>query len=219
MAVRFGMVVRVVDYQTIIDQRFKDYHTENQIISDNFAEIINNFGDGVFKFTLEKFNVESPTSKYIDLSYDTMVKLCEIVDKLRCDEYDPKDITGVRLPYPSKKRVICSIRFNVSLFTSIVVTTYNGNLFHIYFQTESIEMLSKIREFRFYNNFISVSDKDVITAKLSDIGYDSDDCRNMREDVYAMYVYAFGQIYRTINNCTFECSEYDAFKKYITVDP
>ena len=219
MAVRFGMVVRVVDYQTIIDQRFKDYHTDIQIRADNFAEIRNNFGDGVFKFTIEKFNVESPTLKYIDLSYDTMVKLCEIVDKLRCDEYNPKDITEVRLPYPSKKRVICSIRFNVSLFTSIVVTAYKGNLFHIYFQTESIEMLSKIREFRFYNNFISVSDKDVITAKLSDIGYDSDDCRNMHENVYAMYVYAFGQIYRTINNCTFKCSEYDAFKKYITVDP
>ena len=219
MVVRFGMVVKIVDYQTIIDQRFKEYRTDNQIREDQFDQIRKSFGNDVFKFTVEKFNVESPTSKDIDSSYCTMVKLCEIVDKLRSDEYDPKDITRVRLPYPAKKYVICSIRFNVSPFTSIVVTAYKDNLFHIYFQTESIEMLSKIRKFLFYNNFISVLDRDVVTAKLSDIGYDSDDFRNMREDVYAMYVYVFGQIYRTINNCTFECSEYDAFKKYITVDP
>lgn len=213
------MVVKVVDYQTIIDQRFKEYNVDNQIRADHFDRIRKNFGDDVFKFTLEKFDVEPPTSEDIDSSYDTMMMLCEIVDKLRRDEYDPKDITGVRLPYPSKKRVICSIRFNVSSFTSIVVTAYKDNLFHIYFQTESVEMLSKIIEFHFYNNFISVLDKDVVTAKLSDIGYDSEDCRDMYEDLYAMYVYVFGQIYRTINNCTFECSEYDAFKKYITVDP
>lgn len=219
MGVRFGMVVKVVDYQTIIDQRFKEYYTDNQIRADHFDRIRKNFGNDVFKFTLEKFDVEPPTSEDIDSSYDTMMNLCEIIDNLRCDEYDPMGVTSVRLPYPSKKRVICSIRFNVSSFTSIVVTAYKDNLFHIYFQTESIEMLSKIKEFHFYKNFISVLDKDVKTAKLSDIGYDSEDCRDMYEDVYAMYVYLFGQIYRTINNCTFECSEYDAFKKYITVDP
>lgn len=208
-----------MDYQTIIDQRFKEYYTDNQIRADHFDRIRKNFGEGVLKFTLEKFNVEPPTSEDIDSSYDTMVKLCEIVDELRCDEYNPMDVTSVRLPYPSKKRVICSIQFYVSSFTSIVVTAYKDNLFHIYFQTERIELLSKITEFYFYKNFISILDKDVKTAKLSDIGYDSDDCRNMHEDVYAMYVYLFGQIYRTINNCTFECSEYDAFKKYITVDP
>ena len=219
MVVRFGMVVKVVDYQTIIDQRFKEYHVENQIEVDRLSKIKNDFGDAVFKFTTDKFKIKVPESKDVDSSYDTMVKLCEIVDKLRHDEYSPKDITGFRLPYPAKKRVICSIRFNVGLFTSIVVTAYKDNLFHIYFQTESIEMLSKITEFHFYKNFISILDKDVITAKLSDIGYDSEDCKDMYENLYAMYVYLFGQIYRTINNCTFECSEYEAFKKYITVDP
>jgi hypothetical protein len=208
-----------MDYQTIIDQRFKDYHTENQLRSDNFAEIRNNFGDGVFKFTVDKFNIKLPVSKDVDSSYNTMVKLCEIVDKLRYDEYNPKDVTEFRLPYPSKKRVICSIRFNVSSFTSIVVTAYKDNLFHIYFQTESLDVCNKTTEFYFYKNFISILDKDVKTAKLSDIGYNSEDCRDMCEDVYAMYVYLFGQVYRTINNCTFECSEYNAFKKYITVDP
>lgn len=208
-----------MDYQTIIDQRFKEYRTENKARVDRLSKIKNDFGDAVFKFTVDKFSIKVPTSKNVDSSYDTMVKLCDIVDKLRRDEYSTKDITGFRLPYPYKKRVICSIRFNVSLFTSIVVTAYKDNLFHIYFQTESVEMLSKITEFRFYKNFISILDKDVKTAKLSGIGYDSEDCRDMCEDVYAMYVYLFGQIYRTINNCTFECSEYNAFKKYITVDP
>ena len=208
-----------MDYQTIIDQRFKEYNVDNQIRADHFDRIRKNFGDDVFKFTLEKFDVEPPTSEDIDSSYDTMMMLCKIIDKLRCDKHDPMDVTCFRLPYPSKKRVICSIRFNVSLFTSIVITAYNDNLFHIFFQTERIELLSKITEFYFYKNFISILDKDVKTAKLSDIGYDSGDCRDMCEDLYAMYVYLFGQIYRTINNCTFECSEYDAFKKYITVDP
>ena len=208
-----------MDYQTIIDQRFKEYRAENQTRADHLSKIKNDFGEAVFKFTADKFNIKVPVSKDIDSSYDTMMKLCEIVDKLRRCDYDPKDVTGVRLPYPSKKRVICSIRFNVSAFTDIVVVAYEDNLFHIYFQTESIEVASKAITFFFYKNFISILDKDVKTAKLSDIGYDSDDCRDMHEDVYAMYVYLFGQIYRTINNCTFECSEYDAFKKYITVEP
>lgn len=219
MAVRFGMEAKVVDYQTIVDQRFKEYRVENKTRADHLLKIKNDFGDAVFKFTVDKFKIKVPVSKDVDSSYDTMVKLCEIVDKLRCDEYNPKDITEVRLPYPSKKRVICSIRFNVSLFTSIVVTAYEGNLFHIYFQTESLDVHNKTTEFYFYKNFISILDKDFKTAKLSDIGYDNEDCRDMYEDVYAMYVYLFGQIYRTINNCTFECSEYNAFKKYITVDP
>ena len=219
MAVRFGTAVKVVDYQTIIDQRFKEYNVGNQIRADHLSKIRNNFGDAVFKFTVDKFNIKIPTSKYIDSSYDTMVNLCEIVDKLRRDERDPKDVTMVRLPYPTEKRVICSIRFNVGVFTDIVVTAYEDNLFHIYFQTESMEMHSKIIEFYFYKNFISVLDKDVVTAKLSDIGYEDDNCRNMYEEIYAMYVYVFGQIYRTINNSTFEGSEYDAFKKYIKVDP
>ena len=208
-----------MDYQTIVDQRFKEYRVENKTRADHLLKIKNDFGDAVFKFTVDKFKIKVPVSKDVDSSYDTMVKLCEIVDKLRCDEYNPKDITEVRLPYPSKKRVICSIRFNVSLFTSIVVTAYEGNLFHIYFQTESLDVHNKTTEFYFYKNFISILDKDFKTAKLSDIGYDNEDCRDMYEDVYAMYVYLFGQIYRTINNCTFECSEYNAFKKYITVDP
>ncbi len=208
-----------MDYQTIIDQRFKEYNTDIQIRVDQFARIRKNFGDGVFKFTLEKFDAESPKSKDVDSSYDTMIKLCEIIEKLRHYKYDTKDITEFRLPYPSKKRVICSIRFSVGLFTSIVVTAYEGNLFHIYFQTESLDVHNKTTEFYFYKNFISILDKDVKTAKLSDIGYDSEDCRDMCEDLYAMYVYLFGQIYRTINNCTFGRSEYDAFKKYITVDP
>jgi hypothetical protein len=186
---------------------------------DRLSKIRNDFGDAVLKFTVDKFKIKVPKSKDVDSSYNTMVKLCEIVDKLRYDEYNPKDVTEFRLPYPSKKRVICSIRFNVSSFTSIVVTAYKDNLFHIYFQTESLDVCNKTTEFYFYKNFISILDKDVKTAKLSDIGYDSDDCRDMYEDLYAMYVYLFGQIYRTINNCTFECSEYNAFKKYITVDP
>lgn len=208
-----------MDYQTIVDQRFKEYRVENKTRVDHLSKIKNDFGDAVLKFTVDKFKIKVPVSKDVDSSYNTTIKLCEIVDKLRCNEYNPKDITRFRLPYPSEKHVICSIRFNVSSFTSIVVTAYNDNLFHIYFQTESVEMLSKITKFHFYKNFISILDKDVKTAKLSDIGYDSEDCRDMYEDVYAMYVYLFGQIYRTINNCTFECSEYNAFKKYITVDP
>lgn len=208
-----------MDYQTIIDQRFKEYRAENQVVVDRLSKIRNDFGDAVLKFTVDKFKTKVPKSKDVDSSYNTMVKLCEIVDKLRNDEYNPKDITRFRLPYPSKKHVICSIRFNVSSFTSIVVTAYEGNLFHIYFQAESVEMLSKITEFHFYKNFISILYKDVTTAKLSDIRYDSEDCRNMCEELYAMYVYLFGKIYRAVNNCTFECSEYNAFKKYITVDP
>ena len=208
-----------MDYQTIIDQRFKEYKVDNQIRADHLAKIRNDFGDGVFKFTVDKFNIKLPVSKDVDSSYDTMMKLCEIVDELRRDEYDPKDVTGVRLPYPFKKHVICSIRFNVGVFTDIVVTAYEDNRFHIYFQTERMEMLSKIKEFYFYNNFISILDKDVITARLSDIGYEDDNCRNMQESEYALYVYVFGQVYREIKNSTFKGSEYDAFKKYITVDP
>lgn len=219
MDVRFGTVVKVVDYQTIIDQRFKEYRVENKTRVDHLSKIKNDFGDAVFKFTVYKFSIKVPASKDIDSSYNTTMKLCEIIDKMGHYKYDTEDITRVSLPYPSKKRIICSIRFNVNSFTSIVVTAYEGNLFHIYFQTESLDVHNKTTEFYFYKNFISILDKDVKTAKLSDIGYDSEDCRDMCEDVYAMYVYLFGQIYRTINNCTFECSEYNAFKKYITVDP
>ena len=213
------MVVKIVDYKTIVDQRFKEYRVENQTRVDHLSKIKNDFGDAVFKFTVYKFKIKVPVSKDISSSYNTTMKLCEIIDKMGHYKYDTEDITRVRLPYPSKKRVICSIRFNVDSFTSIVVTAYECNLFHIYFQTESLDVRNKTTEFYFYKNFISILDKDIKTAKLSDIGYDSDDCRDMLEDVYAMYVYLFGQIYRTINNCTFECSEYNAFKKYITVDP
>lgn len=219
MVVRFGMVVKIVDYQTIVDQRFKEYRVENKTRVDHLSKIKNDFGDAVLKFTVDKFKIKVPKSNDVDSSYNTTIKLCEIIDKLRHYKYDTEDITEVRLPYPSKKRVICSIRFSVGLFTSTVVTAYEDNLFHIYFQTESLDVRNKATEFYFYKNFISILDKDVKTAKLSDIGYDSDDCIDMYEDLYAMYVYLFGQIYRTINNCTFECSEYDAFKKYITVDP
>lgn len=208
-----------MDYKTIVDQRFKEYHVENKTRADHLSKIKNDFGEAVFKFTVYKFRTKVQVSKDVDSSYDTMTKLCKIVDKLKCNEYSAEDVTEFRLPYPSKKRVICSIRFNVGSFTSIVVTAYEGNLFHIYFQTESLDVHNKTTEFYFYKNFISILDKDVKTAKLSDIGYNSEDCRDMREDVYAMYVYLFGQIYRTINNCTFERSEYEAFKKYITVDP
>ncbi len=208
-----------MDYQTIVDQGFKWYRAENQMTVDRLSKIRNDFGDAVLKFTVDKFKIKVPVSKDVDSSYNTTIKLCEIIEKLRHYKYDTKDITGVRLPYPSKKRVICSIRFSVGSFTSIVVTAYEGNLFHIYFQTESLDAHNKTTEFYFYKNFISILDKDVKTAKLSDIGYDSDDCRDMYEDIYAMYVYLFGQIYRTIKGCTFECSEYNAFKKYITVDP
>lgn len=40
-----------MDYQTIIDQRFKEYNVDNQIRADHLARIRENFGDGVFKFT------------------------------------------------------------------------------------------------------------------------------------------------------------------------
>ena len=63
MVVRFGMVVKVVDYQTIIDQRFKEYRADNQIRADQLAKIRNNFGDAVFKFTVDKFKIKVPVSK------------------------------------------------------------------------------------------------------------------------------------------------------------
>lgn len=54
------MVVKIVDYKTIVDQRFKEYCVENQIRADHFDRIRKNFGEGVFKFTIDKFNIKVP---------------------------------------------------------------------------------------------------------------------------------------------------------------
>lgn len=104
------MVVKIMDYQTIIDQRFKEYRAENQMTVDRLSKIRNDFGDAVLKFTVDKFKIKVPVSKDVDSSYNTTIKLCEIIDKLRHYKYDTKDITGVRLPYPSKSELF--VRFD-----------------------------------------------------------------------------------------------------------